>query len=431
MQAKSDSDLQSWARYPRVSTQHATFLERPTVDWQTLSGSLLPRGMGRSYGDVCLNADGVLLLTRRLNQILAFDPETGMIRCECGVTLSELVHKCIPYSWFLPVTPGTQFVTIGGAIANDIHGKNHPAEGSFGRHVRSLELIRSDGARILCSPTSHAEWFRATVGGLGLTGLITQAEIQLRKVPSASLECETERFAGIAQCLELFLDSGGYEHNVAWIDGLHAAHRGFFARANHASASPSARAGGASLRVPFEMPGFAVNRQPIGLFNWLYYHSTRPGKRLVGFAPFFYPLDALADWNRLYGPAGFLQYQYVVPHREAAEVFTELARRTRARGLFSTLITVKAFGTLGAPGLISFPRMGITIAMDFPNTGDDLLKLLDEADGIIASAGGAVYPAKDARMSPAHFQAFFPNHRGFASFVDPRFSSSFWRRVTA
>ncbi|MEY2169648.1 MULTISPECIES: FAD-binding oxidoreductase [unclassified Rhodanobacter] len=427
---------QSWGRYPPTKQSVVAVTDRH-AELPVTGGSLLPYGNGRSYGDSCLNDGGTLLHARGLNRYLSFDPTSGLLECEAGVLFSEILDLVVPQGWFLPVTPGTKFITVGGAIANDVHGKNHHKAGTFGRHVLAFELLRSDGSRLLCSPTDHPDWFAATIGGLGLTGLITWARIQLRRIAGPWMSTEVHRFKDLAGFFRLSEDSDrDYEYTVAWIDCAakgRALGRGLFTRANHASAIPDRRPAASTRRlgVPLVPPLSLINPLSLRTFNTLYYHRQRqPIVHLTThYEPHFYPLDGIGDWNRVYGPRGFLQYQCVVPPAAAEACVDQLARMISASGGGSFLAVLKQFGQLRSPGLLSFPRAGTTLALDFPNHGETTLRLLDRLDDVVATAGGAIYPAKDARMSGPLFRASFPAWESFRPFVDPRFSSSFWRRV--
>ena len=427
---------ESWGRYPRA-TQRVVPTEPRDRDLPPAEGSWLAYGNGRSYGDVCLNDGGSLLHTRRLDHYIAFDAATGVLRCEAGVLLDEIIALVVPQGWFLPVSPGTKFVTVGGAIANDVHGKNHHATGSFGHHVRCFELLRSDGGRLLCSPGENPDWFAATVGGLGLTGLITWAELQLRRIEGPWLANETIKFDGLDEFFPLSAESANsHEYTVAWIDCAargKALGRGLFMRSNHAPAdprrvAPKSSAGPSMPPLPFSL----VNAATLRAFNTLYWHRQwrRRSASTCHYEPFFYPLDRIRHWNRMYGPRGFLQYQCVVPPAMAPDATREILRRIAASGQGSFLAVLKQFGNRTSPGLLSFPRPGTTLALDFPIDRDRrVFELLDRLDDVVAEAGGAVYPAKDARMPGRRFRQYFPAWQTFQSFIDPRFSSGFWRRV--
>ncbi len=429
---------ESWGRFPKV--KHAgvrrLFWRHEPLAVKDGPG-VLPYGFGRSYGDSCLNEGGFLLDTTGLNRLIGFDRETGLLRCEAGVSLAQILEVMVPRGWFLPVTPGTKMVSLGGAIANDVHGKNHHRAGTFGCHVTCFELLRSDGGRHLCSPEENADLFRATIAGLGLTGLITWAEFKLKPIANPFIAMESIRFGNLAEFYRLTADSDAdYEYTVAWVDSTapeEETGRGLFMRGNHAPAAPHSH-----LRPrrnpaqPLEMPGWLLNRRTIAAFNRLYYRRQREARvaEIVPYEPFFYPLDSLANWNRLYGRGGFLQYQCVIPLGAGQGAVQEILERSARSGLTSFLTVLKAFGDQPSPGLLSFPRPGVTLAMDYRYQGETTLRALESLDEVVRQSGGCVYPAKDARMSAASFRAFFPQWRDFARYVDPCFSSSFWRRVT-
>ncbi|MDN5870261.1 MAG: FAD-binding oxidoreductase [Nitrococcus sp.] len=399
------------------------------------AGPLLPFGNGRSYGDSCLNYGGLLIDTRGLNRFISFDTVQGVLRCEAGVLLSDILERVVPHGWFLPVTPGTQFVTVGGAIANDVHGKNHHRSGSFGHHIRRFELLRSDGGRLVCSPAENSDWFAATIGGLGLTGLILWAEITLKAVQGPLIEAQTIRFTRLQEFFELSRESHDrYEYTVAWIDGFasgKALGRGLFMRGNHApGAAHPARGRQRKVGIPLTPPFSLVQPPLVRAFNSLYYHKPLWGGRTGHYEPFFYPLDGIGQWNRLFGRRGFFQYQCVLPLDAGFEATAELLRRIARAGAASFLSVLKVFGDQPPAGWLSFPRPGVTLAMDLPNRGQATLKLLEELDEITSAAGGAVYPAKDGRMSSAAFHRGFPNWPRLEKYRDPVFCSAFWQRVT-
>jgi FAD/FMN-containing dehydrogenase len=426
----------SWGRWPRHEHRalvplHDRFAGLPAG----LEAPLLPYGNGRSYGDVCQNESGTLLKTRGLDRFISFDAQFGTLECEAGVLLSEIIDLVLPFGWFPPVTPGTSFVTVGGAIANDVHGKNHHRRGCFSHHVLEFQLCRSDGAAFTCTPLENREWFEATVGGLGLTGLITRAKLQLRRVPGVWMRGDSQRFSNLDQFFELSAQSDDdYEYSAAWIDCAavgSALGRGVFTRGNHAPGDGGA--GRVKTRhMRFTPPFSLVNRLSLRAFNQIYYWrgSAVQPDALWHYRPFLYPLDSITEWNRMYGPAGFFQYQCVLPDRDAKQSIQEMLRRISASRIGSFLAVLKKFGDIVPLGMLSFARPGTTLALDFPNLGDVTGRLLASLDDITRSAGGAVYPAKDASMSAAAFREYFPAWREFARFIDPKFSSSFWRRVT-
>jgi FAD/FMN-containing dehydrogenase len=429
----------SWGHYPVTTEKVIALSDRHAPLPRSDDVLVLPLGNARSYGDSCLNDGGVLLAARGLDRFIAFDPATGVLTCEAGVLFTDILDLVVPQGWFLPVTPGTRFVTVGGAIANDVHGKNHHRAGTFGHHVLAFELLRTDGSRRVCSPTENSDWFAATVGGLGLTGVITWATIQLRRIAGPWMCAESHRFESLAGFFELSQASDrDYEYTVSWIDCAasgKALGRGLFSRANHAPSRPDRRPMPSSraLAMPLTPPISLINPLSLRTFNQLYYHRQR--RRVVHatthYQPFFYPLDGIANWNRMYGPRGFLQYQCVVPPGAAEATMHELVTSIADAGGGSFLAVLKQFGARPSPGMLSFAREGTTLALDFPNDGTATFALLDRLDAIVADKAGAVYPAKDARMSAAHFRVYFPAHEAFSAFIDPGMSSSFWRRVSA
>lgn len=433
----------SWGRAHRGTHQILGLTHRHEA-LPAHEGTALPFGNGRSYGDSNLNPGGALFRARSLSRFIDFDAATGVLRCEAGVLLAEILRLVVPQGWFLPVVPGTQFVTVGGAIANDVHGKNHHAVGSFGHHVTQFELLRSDGTRRLCSNQQNAEWFQATVGGLGLTGLITWAELRLRRIHNPYLDTESIRFRSLEEFFELSTASErDHEYTVSWIDCAFTGRRlgrGLFNRANHApgivqpellnQALPSGTATN-SKRVPFTPPISLINPISLKAFNALYFNRQRGDhtRSLQHYQPFFFPLDALLEWNRIYGPRGFYQYQCVLPPEHALKSTRELLQTIAASGMGSFLAVLKQFGTQPSAGLLSFAQAGTTLALDFPNRGSRLHRLFEALDAIVLATGGRLYPAKDGRMGSAIFKAGYPNWASFQSFVDPKFSSGFWRRV--
>lgn len=428
-----ETRYQSWGRFPRHSHRRVQKVfwrdQLPDVLRLAEPGSLLPYGMGRSYGDSCLNDGRDLLDCAPLNRILDFDWETGRIRLEAGVTFADLLEVIVPRRWFLPVTPGTKFVTVGGAIANDIHGKNHHRAGTFGNHVEQLMLVRSDKGDLLCSPTNNAELFRATIGGLGLTGLIAWADVRLKRIAGNAMEVETIPFESLDQFLTISAAADPtWDYTVAWVDCLSSrGARGIFFRGNHAAKDLIHRVRTVTAAT---VPAVFLNRASVSLFNRFYYRlkARNKGSSLVHYEQFFYPLDSLLNWNRLYGKNGFVQYQCVLP-REQTDVVKRIIETVSIPGQACFLAVLKAFGDIKSTGLLSFPRPGLTLALDFPMRGVPTLKLLDTLDELVLANGGALYPAKDARMSSAMFRASFPNCGDFAPFIDPKLSSSFWRRV--
>ncbi len=429
--------LESWGRQVAAETEVRDLHWREADPFAGLTGSALPYGLGRSYGDSCLNQGGALLTTRGLDRFASFDAEAGVLRCEAGVSLEELIELTLPRGWFPRVVPGTKLVTVGGAVANDVHGKNHHRAGSFGCHVRALELVRSDGSRRVCSREQHPELFAATVGGLGLTGVVTWVELQLRQVEGPYLAAETVALRDLDHYFQLSVESDArFEYTVAWVDCFARGRRvgrGILHRANH-SDRPEVHPGPARGRrsVPFDLPAATLNRLTVSAFNLAYHRRhRRRAPRLEHLDRFFFPLDGVAHWNRIYGKRGLLQLQCVVPPEAAPEAVRELLERVARSGQGSFLAVLKSFGDVPSPGLLSFPRKGVTLALDFAHRGERTVELLRELYAVARQAGGAFYPAKDAVMSVEDFEASFPHLAEFERHLDPGCSSSFWRRVRA
>ncbi len=431
----------SWGRYPKAqASQIITPLWRnDPIEFDRIPESVLPYGRGRSYGDICLNNSGALIDTSQLNHFLSFDPLTGLLRAESGVTFADILEYFVPRGWFLPVTPGTQFITLGGAIANDIHGKNHHGAGTFGCHVKQFELLRSQGERLICSPHQNAELFRATIGGLGLTGLILWAEFEMKKIPSPWIKMFSTKFEHLDEFFILCQETDQkFDYSVAWIDCFSTGKslgRGHFLRGNFADIPQGKKPRTPRrlpLRMPVDAPPFLLHAAFMKIFNEIYYskQKNKTVTHLEHYPRFFYPLDSIDSWNRLYGKRGFLQYQCVVPLKTNGKKIREILEKISRANAGSFLAVLKIFGDIRSPGMMSFPRKGVTLALDFPNEGEKIFNLLDELDEMVGEAGGAVNPSKDARMQPRHFAKFFPQWQEFLKYMDPKFSSSFWRRVT-
>ncbi|GAB5536160.1 MAG: FAD-binding oxidoreductase [Rubricoccaceae bacterium] len=430
---------ESWGRIPKALPARVVAVAPTGEIPASAEAPMLAYGKGRSYGDACLNGSGTLLTTDELDRTLVFDIENGIIRAEAGMTLAGVLARIVPHGWFLPVTPGTQFVTLGGAVANDVHGKNHHVAGTFGRFVTALELVRSTGERLKLTPDGeHADLFRATVSGLGLTGLITWVEFRLLRIESDTIDQASTKFASLDAFFEVNeLANARSPYVVSWLDTLRPEGRGLLIEGDHAT-GPGARlpvpgaAASPRLSVPMDAPSWALNPLTVRAFNTVYYHKQRQlvARSRTHYRPFFYPLDAISQWNRGYGKRGFYQYQFVVPFEDSKDAVREVLDRLARAGAGSFLAVLKTFGDLPSPGLMSFPRPGVTLALDLPNRGHDTVRLLHSCDAIVCEAGGAVYPAKDACMTPESFRAAFPQWETFSAFIDPAFSSSFWRRVT-
>lgn len=400
------------------------------------NGPWLPWGNGRSYGDVCCNHDGTLIEARAANRILELDTHAGFVRCESGVLLADLQRLLVRHGWFLPVVPGTELITVGGAIANDVHGKNHHGAGSFGHHVRALRVLRSDGERRKCGPSEDAERFAAVVGGLGLTGVITEAELALRPLSGGGwLRQRALRTADLADTLEQLAGMDReHEYTAAWLDCLARGRRlgrGVVMAADHDRVRRPPPMRERTLSVPFSPPVSPVRSWSLRLFNEFYYRARR---RDSGWQPCWYrsalhPLDGVRDWNRLYGRGGFVQCQVRVPEGDHERVLARMIEFAARRGEGSFLVVLKRFGARPAAGLLSFPRPGYTLALDFPWRGPATAELVRSLYDIALDAGGSVYPAKDAVMTAQQFRRAFPDHDTFRNWRDPGLCSDFARRV--
>ena len=366
--------------------------------------------------------------------VLAFDPGAGRISTEAGLLLADLIEHILPHGWFVPVTPGTKFVSVGGAVAADVHGKNHHGAGSFANHVEALELALADGRVVTCSATQHPDMFAATCGGMGLTGIVLSVTLRLLRVETSLIRQDTRRCANLFDVMAAFEEARHWTYSVAWIDCLAkgaALGRSLLFLGEHARRDEVRQGTGMlvptrrrALRVPVDFPSWALNRWSVFAFNELYWRRARPGTDFVDYDAYFYPLDAVLEWNRIYGRPGFVQYQCVLPKAASAAGLTALLTRISEAGAGSFLSVLKLFGAQG--GVLSFPMEGFTLALDFP-ADRKTFALLDELDAIVADHGGRLYLAKDARMGAALFARGYPHlaeFRALRAKVDP--GQKFW-----
>lgn len=437
----STARLRSWGNYPPfpqtlTACHWRTELPYRLSQAREVRGTTLPYGAGRSYGDSCLAASDHVLHMRSLDRFISADWSTGVLTAEAGITLEDVLAATIPRGWFLPVTPGTKYITLGGAIANDVHGKNHHQQGTFGRHVRQIGLLRSDSGRQTCSAGQRPELFNATIGGLGLTGLIEWAEIQLTPIHSSRIESVTRRFGDLDEFFSLSdeLDAK-HEFCAAWVDCTatgKATGRGVHVAGDFASEGPLTVDASRKLTVPLTPPFPLVNDPVLRAFNALHW-STAPRtqkKHRVGYSPFLYPLDAILKWNRIYGRGGFQQFQAVIPQQEARAGIHALLAAVADSKAGSFLAVLKQCGAIPSPGLLSFPRLGTTLALDFPQAGRLATTLFPRLDAIVQEMGGRIYPAKDAHMTGEHFRSSYPAWPQLEALRDPALLSRFWARVT-
>ncbi|WP_069771332.1 FAD-binding oxidoreductase [Streptomyces sp. LUP30] len=405
----------------------------------------IPRGLGRAYGDAAQNAGGTVIDVTGLDRIHVVDADAGVVLCDAGVSLHRLMEVLLPLGWFVPVTPGTRYVTVGGAIAADIHGKNHHVSGSFARHVTAFELLTADGT--VRTVRQGSPLFDATAGGMGLTGIVLTATVRLQPVETSLMSVDTERAADLDDLMaRLTAGDHRYRYSVAWIDLLArgaATGRAVLTRGDHAplDALPArARRSPLSFRPsrlpapPAFLPDGLLTRTGVGLFNELWYRRApraRTGE-LQRLSAFFHPLDGVPHWNRVYGRGGFVQYQFVVGHGQE-DALRRIVQRVSARRCPSFLAVLKRFGEAD-PGWLSFPRPGWTLALDIPAGLPGLGGFLDELDEEVAAAGGRVYLAKDSRLRPDLLAAMYPrldDFRALRAELDPRgvFVSDLARRL--
>jgi FAD/FMN-containing dehydrogenase len=407
---------------------------------------LIARGLGRSYGDAALNRGSGVVQSDRLDRMLDFDPGTGILTCEAAVSLAEIIEAFLPRGFFFPVTPGTKFCTLGGAIAADVHGKNHHKSGSMSAHLIDFRLVTARGEILTCSRDQHPDLFWATIGGMGLTGAVVEARVRLRRVETAYMRVDYEKARDLDVVLERCAASDDdYDYGVAWIDCLSRGRsmgRSVLMRANHALPEDLDGAGARALRglprrlkprVPFMLPNATLNLWTMSVFNEVYYRSHRSGRVIRDCDTYFYPLDAVHGWNRVYGRRGVLQYQFALPAQTSREALVEILGILTSSHRTSFLTVLKSFGA-ESQGLLSFPRPGFTLSLDLPHTGDDLIAQLHRFDQIVARHGGRIYLAKDVCLRPELVGEMYPRLARFREIkakVDPefRFSSSQARRL--
>jgi decaprenylphospho-beta-D-ribofuranose 2-oxidase len=418
--------IANWGNYPAMESDEKSFAFDEQLQQVVRSeNSFIPRGNGRCYGDASL-AD-VTVSTLKYDKILSFDTENGILECQSGITLDQVLEVIVPKGWFLPVTPGTKFITIGGAVASDVHGKNHHVDGCFSHHVIDMDVLLGNGQTLKCSRTTHDDLFEATCGGMGLTGVITRVKFSLKKIETSYIRQKQIKAANLDEVLRLFEEYKHYTYSVAWIDCLIKGKdfgRSILILGEHARVSdlkesqqkdPLKLPKKKQITFPFNLPWWVLNTFTVKAFNFLYYNkNTRKEiNNIVSYEPFFYPLDAILHWNRGYGSKGFVQYQFVLP-LEAKDGLVEIMNRISNAGMGSFLAVLKIFGKQDS--LISFPKEGYTLALDFP-VRKGLMEFLDELDEIVLKHGGRLYMSKDARMKPSVMQAGYPMLQQFKDIV--------------
>ena len=414
--------IANWGNYPVVETEEKTFsFEEQLTETLVNSDSVIARGNGRCYGDASLAKHTISTL--KYDKILSFDTEKGILECQSGLMLDKILEVIVPKGWFLPVTPGTKFITIGGAIASDVHGKNHHVDGCFSRHVLEIDVVLADGETLTCSPILNSDLFWATCGGMGLTGIIMRAKFDLKKIESSYIKQKQIKAKNLEEVIQLFEDYKHYTYSVAWIDCLKKEKhfgRSILMLGEHAKLEdldekkkkePLKLPNKKQITFPFTLPSFVLNKLTVKTFNFLFYEKNlkREINNIISYEPFFYPLDAILHWNRGYGKNGFVQYQFVLP-LESKQGLIEILKKISDKGLGSFLAVLKVFGK--QDDLISFPKEGYTLALDFP-VRKGLFEFLNELDKVVLAYGGRLYLSKDARMKSEIFWTSYSNAQKF------------------
>jgi hypothetical protein len=416
----------NWGNYPTIETDEKCFSFSSQLNY-ILSGvnEAVARGNGRCYGDASLAE--TTISTLQYDKILSFDQKHGVFECQSGLTLDKILEVIVSKGWFLPVTPGTKFITIGGAVASDVHGKNHHIDGSFSKYVIEMDIALSSGETVTCSPTANEDLFWSTCGGMGLTGIITRVKFSLKEIKSSYIKQKQIKAKNLEELISLFEEYKQFTYSVAWIDCLKKGTnfgRSILMLGEHATVedldekkkkNPLQVPSKKQISLPFNLPSFVLNTFTVKAFNFLFYQKNirREINNVISYEPFFYPLDAILHWNRGYGKSGFVQYQFVLP-LESKQGLVEILKRISDEGLGSFLAVLKIFGK--QDDLISFPKEGFTLALDFP-VRKGLFKFLDELDQIVLKHGGRIYLSKDARMNSDIFWKSYPNAQKFVNIV--------------
>lgn len=425
--------IANWGNYPVMETEEKSFSFAEQLNEALLhADEVIARGNGRCYGDASLAKNTISTL--KYDKIISFDTENGIIECQSGLTLDKVLEVIVPKGWFLPVTPGTKFITVGGAIASDVHGKNHHVDGCFSHHVLEMDVLLASGETVTCSADKNSDLFWATCGGMGLTGIITSAKFDLKKIETSYIKQKQIKAQNLEEIIQLFEEYKHYTYSVAWIDclkkGKHFG-RSILMLGEHAKIEdldakkkqdPLQLPKKKQITFPFTLPSFVLNQFTVKAFNFLFYGKNlkREINNVVSYEPFFYPLDAILHWNRGYGKKGFVQYQFVLP-LESKQGLIEILHKISDKGIGSFLAVLKVFGK--QDDLISFPREGYTLALDIP-IRKGLFEFLDELDKIVLSYGGRLYLSKDARMKSEIFWEGYSNAQKFSDLVK-KFNPSF------
>lgn len=393
-------------------------------------------GNKRSYGDQAILSEGDQICSKQLDHFISFNPVSGIVKAQSGVLLSRILEITVPKGWFLPVTPGTKFITLGGAVANNVHGKNHHNAGSFGNFIKAIGLYRSDLGNLVLSQNENRDLYEATIGGSGLTGLITWVEFQLQKVNSEHLEVQNVRFSSLKEFFELSAGSKDWEYTVAWVDCIStnsSLGRGVFSRANFCKSKflEMDKNVQPKITISKHFPSFFLNKYFIKLFNGMYYYKpSSQSLKKVHYDSFFYPLDKIASWNNLYGANGFYQFQCIIPYESAMSVMHKLLEKIADSKQGSLLAVLKVHADETSPGLNNFCMNGCSLALDFKNTGNKTFELLKSLECMVLDAGGRIYLAKDSTMSSENFKKMYPNWKILKDLKDPKLTSAQWKRLS-
>ncbi len=419
--------ISNWNNYPSIKANqnHLIYKENSSDLLKNTGSPLIARGNGRCYGDASLANEVVSTLKHK--NILFFDPEMGIITCESGILFKDLLDFLLPKGWFLPVTPGTKYITLGGAVASDVHGKNHHKGGSFSQYVLSLSILIESGEILEVTRESHSDLFEATMGGMGLTGIVLSVTFQLKKIETAYITQQQIQAKNLDHVIDLFAQYTDCTYTMAWIDCLKTGNnqgRSIMFAGEHSVISELSRKKQKQpllipkkkkITVPFNLPSFVLNQFTVKAFNQLYYstHATKKNQ-IINYDSFFYPLDSLLEWNRMYGKRGFIQYQFVIPIADNANGLKKILNKISEKGWGSFLAVLKMFGP--QESIIAFPVEGLTLALDFP-IKKGLFEFLDELDEIVEGHGGRIYLSKDARMKKDVFLNGYPNYARFIQIV--------------
>jgi decaprenylphospho-beta-D-ribofuranose 2-oxidase len=418
--------IANWGNYPAIESEEKSFaFDEQLQELFRTEAHFIARGNGRCYGDASL-AD-VTISTLKYDKVLSFDTKNGIFECQSGITLDQVLEVIVPEGWFLPVTPGTKFITIGGAVASDVHGKNHHVDGCFSHQIVEMDVLTGNGETFTCSFTCNSDLFEATCGGMGLTGVVTRVKFRLKKIQTSYIKQKQIKAENLEEVIRLFDENKHYTYSVAWIDCLKKGKefgRSILMLGEHATIDeldekqkkdPLKLPGKLQISLPFNLPWWLLNSFTVRAFNFLFYvkNFRKETSSVISYEPFFYPLDAILHWNRCYGKKGFVQYQFVLP-LEAKQGLIDILHRISEAGMGSFLTVLKIFGK--QESLISFPKEGYTLALDFP-VRKGLMEFLDQMDEIVLRYGGRLYMSKDARMKPSSLEAGYPRLDQFKSIV--------------